>query len=76
MSKTIPIYWGCPNIEEYFNTDGMILFDNLEQLNKSLSEISIDFFNQRRDIIEENYGRAKEYAFFYSRTDKLIKKIL
>lgn len=76
ISKTIPIYWGCPNIGEYFNTDGMILFENLEMLDKSLSSISPDFFNERLNIIEENYNRAKEYAFFYNRTDKLIQKAL
>lgn len=76
ITKTIPIYWGCSNIGEYFNTDGMILFENLEELDKYLSNISPDFFNQRLDIIEENYKKAKEYAFFYTRIDKLIQKIL
>lgn len=73
-SKTIPIYWGCPNIGEYFNTDGMILFENLEELDKSLSNLSLDFFNERLSIIEENYEKAKEYAFFFSKLDYLIQK--
>jgi hypothetical protein len=76
MSKTIPIYWGCPNIGEYFDTDGMILFDNLEELNKYFSSISPDFFNERLNIIEDNYKRAKEYALFNKRLDKLIHKSL
>ena len=33
MSYTIPIYWGCPNISEFFNTKGIIFFDTKEQLN-------------------------------------------
>jgi len=76
ISKTIPIYWGCPNIGEYFNTDGMILFDNLEDLDKYFSSLSSDFYNERLEIIEDNYKRAKEYALFYKRLDKLIHKAL
>ena len=24
---TVPIFWGCPNISEYFDIDGIIVFD-------------------------------------------------
>ena len=76
MSKTIPIYWGCPNIGEYFNNEGILSFDNLEQLDIILNNLTPDFYNKQKNIIEENYERAKEYAFFNKRFDKLIQKIL
>ena len=38
-SKTIPIYWGCPNIGEYFNTDGIISFNSLEELKDILDNL-------------------------------------
>jgi hypothetical protein len=76
MSKTIPIYWGCPNIGEYFNTNGIIIFDNLKNLDKSLLSITSTFYLSRLKIIEDNYEKAKEYAFFNKRLDGLIQKTL
>lgn len=76
MSKTIPIYWGCPNIGEYFNNEGILSFDNLEQLDIILNNLTPDFYNKQKNIIEKNYERAKEYAFLNKRFDKLIQKIL
>ena len=25
LTRTVPIYWGCPNIADYFDTDGMLI---------------------------------------------------
>lgn len=76
MSKTIPIYWGCPNIGEYFNEEGILSFDNLEELDILLNNLTAVFYSSRKNIVEENYRKAKEYAFFNKRLDKLIQKIL
>ena len=29
LSRTIPIYWGAPNVGEYFDRDGILTFDNI-----------------------------------------------
>jgi hypothetical protein len=72
MSRTVPIYWGCPNIGEYFNTDGMILFNTIEELSYILTNLTPDQYLNRLDIIEENYHRAIEYAFFWDRLNDII----
>ena len=35
-TRTVPIYWGAPNIGEYFNEKGIIQFNNLEDLHHIL----------------------------------------
>ena len=30
ITKTIPIYYGCPSISEYFDTTGWIIFDGID----------------------------------------------
>ena len=60
-SKTIPIFWGAPNIGEYFNTDGIIIFNTIEEL---------------KDILEENYERSKEYWDFHARVRKTIEEFI
>ena len=72
-SKTIPIYWGASNIGEYFNTDGMIIFDNIEELKDILDNLDEKFYDDRVEIIEENYERSKQYWDFHARVRKTIE---
>ena len=32
LLETIPIYWGAPNISEYFDTRGFIICKNLDEI--------------------------------------------
>ena len=74
MSYTIPIYWGCPNISDYFNPDGIIFFENEDKLDDILNNLSETDYSSRIKAIEENYKIAYEkYAFFYERILELIK---
>lgn len=61
MTGTVPIYWGCPSIDKFFNTDGMIIFDNLVQLSKILDGISFDKYIKMKSAILENFENAKNY---------------
>jgi len=61
MSGTVPIYWGCPSIGKFFNTDGMIIFDNVEDLDKIIKDLSFEKYNSMKDAIQENFEKAKEY---------------
>lgn len=67
---TIPIFWGCPNIGEYFNTDGMILFNTIDELDRILADL--DNIPVSRDAMEENFVRCQEYLS----TDDYIARIL
>jgi len=58
IMKTIPIYWGCPNIDEYFNTNGWVFFDNVD----SLLGQKLPDYEKFADVIEENYQKAISYS--------------
>ena len=60
LSWTIPIYYGCPNIEKYFPKECFYwlditkedCFDKLEEiLNKPITNIQIEAMKEARDII-------------------------
>ena len=72
-SRTIPIYWGASNIGEYFNTDGMIIFNTIEELKDILDNLDEKFYDDRVDIINENFERSKEYWDFHARVRKTIE---
>lgn len=67
LTSTIPIYWGCTNIEDYFNVDGMILFDTIDELLDKVNSITPSYYFDRQDIIEENRKKAIEFANFDER---------
>jgi len=72
-TRTIPIYWGASNIGEYFNTDGMIIFNTIEELKDILDNLDEKFYDDRVDIINENFERSKEYWDFHARVRTTIE---
>jgi|TARA_B100000035_G_scaffold265092_1_gene237333 hypothetical protein len=60
-SKTVPIYFGCPNLGDWFDMDGVITFNDRKDLKKVLSNINEDWYHERKDVIEDNYIRAKQF---------------
>jgi hypothetical protein len=62
LSGCIPIYFGTKNIVNYFNKDGIILVDGPLKIAEALENLNQDFYNDRREAIEDNFERAKVYA--------------
>jgi len=58
---TIPIFWGLPNIEEYFNMDGILVFHNQKELEDALANISEEAYNSRMDAIKDNFSRVSKW---------------
>jgi hypothetical protein len=76
MSYTIPIYWGCPNIGDYFNTDGIIFFNSKEELEEILDNLTEEDYYKRLDAILENYEIAnKKYSFYSDRVNEVLDKL-
>jgi hypothetical protein len=62
MCGTVPIFWGCPNVGEYFDINGMITFNTIDELDNILSNLSIEDYNSRMDSIVNNLKLADKYA--------------
>lgn len=70
---TVPIYWGCNDIGDYFDKRGIIQFDTLDDLQKILSSDLESFYNERREHIISNSKLARRFA---SCDEMLINKII
>jgi len=72
LCKTVPIYWGCPNIGDYFSTTGIIIINetNEQEFLKKLENVikSCDFnkYNSMLEAIEHNYMESFKYAYNYN----------
>lgn len=59
MYKTIPIFYGCPDIGDIFDLRGMYIFESISDLNKILSKISYSDYKSKLEFININYKIAK-----------------
>jgi hypothetical protein len=56
---TIPIYWGCPDIGRFFDTDGILSFETLDELDYIYHHvISANDYLERYQAIRENLELA------------------
>jgi hypothetical protein len=76
LTKTVPIYYGSPNISDYYNMDGILKFETVDELVSILQRIDSTTYDTMKDAVEENRERfmAMEQDGFYSRFWREIKK--
>ena len=60
-TKTVPIYYGCQNLGEFFDKRGVIEFDQIDKLDDILSTLTPQHYDAMLPYLEENYHRAKSY---------------
>ena len=60
LSKTIPIYWGCPNINDFgYDERGIIFFQTSEQLLQIVNNLTPELYYKMKPYIDYNYEVAK-----------------
>ena len=62
ITKTIPIYWGCPNISKFFDTTGWIIFDNLNELRFKLGLLHPAYYSSYESVINSNFQKCLAYV--------------
>jgi len=67
---TVPIFWGTPNVHEFFNPKGIIQFGSVEEFSKI--KLSKQIYQDMLPAIEDNLDRVKGYVS----TDDIIAQIL
>ena len=76
ITKTVPIYWGCPNIGKYFNDKGIVLVESVNQIIDTCKHISIYEYMNMLLYIEENYQLALENYKYEDILKRGIKQCL
>lgn len=64
--KTIPIFWGCPNLRDFFYADGVLSFRTMRQLENIMNRIRavgvIETYKKMLWNVEKNFNRCNRYA--------------
>lgn len=65
QTGTIPIYWGDPNITEFYHGNGILECNNIEEIKLCLEEINkngLEIYNKRIDSIRDNFDISNLYT--------------
>jgi hypothetical protein len=61
LTGTIPIYWGTKNIENYFDTNGVIFINDENELSTIIDTLDVELYNSKINSIQSNFESAKKY---------------
>lgn len=77
ITGTIPIYWGCPSIGDFFNLDGMLIIESLEDLDRIMDKLSPKLYENMLNAAKENFELAKRYLiaeeWLYATDNRILK---
>lgn len=59
---TIPIFWGCPSIGDYFDTRGILSFETVEQCVEIVRGLSFAQYESLKPYAENNLKLVRDYA--------------
>jgi thermostable 8-oxoguanine DNA glycosylase len=77
LTGVIPIYRGCKNISEFFNTKGFLIFNTEEELLEIINNLTEQDYLSREEYIKENFEKAKQYAYDNDQLfNKYFKKLI
>ena len=72
LCETVPIYWGCPNIERFMDTDGMILCNSVGELRAAIEATSVAEFDRRLPALKAIKEKAAYWSELEPRTAKAV----
>lgn len=64
LAGTIPIYYGCPNIGEFYDLNGILVFHNQEELDNILLNLTPELYYSRMKAVQNNFDIAFNYPTF------------
>jgi hypothetical protein len=76
ITKTIPIYYGCPNIGDFFDIRGWIILENdsVEEAFAKIQQLVQGWYPTCIPVIEDNCERAKKYVDLYANINLAIEQ--
>ncbi len=63
LTYTVPIYWGCPSIADFFDVRGMLVFTDATELTGILDRLSFELYEAMLPFVLENRKRAEDNAW-------------
>jgi hypothetical protein len=75
-SKTIPIFYGCDNIGDFFDTKGFFIVNSLSEIIDVCNNLTEDVYNEKMEYVNRNFDLSKKYINLLGRLKSTIEKNL
>ena len=62
LCETVPIYWGCPNLDKFMDVSGMILCRDAEEIRQALQHASPEDYQKRLPALRAVKDVADTYG--------------
>jgi glycosyl transferase family 10 (putative fucosyltransferase) len=72
LLETVPIYWGAPDIGDFFNMDGIVECSDEASLIAAIRNVSEEDYTARRPALGENRKAAIKYSNVLKSAAKVI----
>lgn len=66
-AKSVPIYWGCPNVGDFYDERGIIQCSDVGEIITACNELSAGLYNSMLPHINFNYARSLELVPLHGR---------
>jgi len=76
QTKTIPIYWGCTNIGEFFNANGICVARNLQEIINICNLLTPETYDRFLPIIKDNYDASFKYCVYEDQLKNAVIKLI
>jgi len=74
ITKTVPLYWGCTIIGEYFNENGMIMIESVDDIINVCNQLTPEVYERLLACVDDNYELAlKVYKYEDILKDAMLK---
>jgi len=67
LCNTLPIYWGAPNIGDYFDLNGIIICQNERDIQKAIDQSQTVPSQSKKLAMEKNRTKALAFSHLYPR---------
>ena len=62
QTKTVPIYYGCPNIGDWFDLRGFIIVNDLSEIISVCNNLNDKTYNSMIDYIDYNFQKSNNFT--------------
>ncbi|MFC2966528.1 hypothetical protein [Acidimangrovimonas pyrenivorans] len=76
LCKTVPIYWGAPDIADHFDPAGLLVCDSFDDIKVAVARLIPGDYVERAEAIERNRALAADYADVEGRVARAIAETL
>lgn len=73
LCNTVPIYWGCPDIDDFFDTKAMMVCKDMDDIQRAIENMSEADYASRMPALAAARDVAIGYLDFYERAARILQ---